>query len=46
MARMLAAFAAHAPYQDLPSVFAAQLGSAGLQPLGQRPVPVLNASYG
>jgi len=45
MHRVLAAFAAHAPYPDLPAVLAARLRSAGMQPLRQIPVPVLNMSY-
>jgi len=45
MERVLAAWAAHAPYLDLPAILAAELRKAGLQPLRQRPVPVLNMSY-
>jgi SAM-dependent methyltransferase len=45
MKRVLAEWAAHAPYLDLPAILAAELRKAGLQPLRQRPVPVLNMSY-
>jgi SAM-dependent methyltransferase len=46
MTRMLAAFSPHAPYHDLPAVLPAGLRRAGLQLVRQRPVPVLNGSYG
>jgi arsenite methyltransferase len=45
MKRVLAEWAAHAPHLDLPAILAAELRKAGLQPLRQRPVPVLNMSY-
>jgi hypothetical protein len=45
MKRVLAAWAEHALYPDLPAIFAAELRKAGLRPLRQRPVPVLNMSY-
>jgi len=45
MQRVLAAFAAHAPYPDLPAILGARLRQVGLQPLRQTPVPVLNTSY-
>jgi ubiquinone/menaquinone biosynthesis C-methylase UbiE len=45
MQRVLAAFAAHALYPDLPALLAARLRRVGLQPLRQTPVPVLNMSY-
>lgn len=45
MERVLAAWAAHAPHLDLPAILAAELRKAGLQPLRQWPIPVLNMSY-
>lgn len=45
MGRVLASWAEHAPYLDLPAILAAELRKTGLQPLRQRPVPVLNMSY-
>jgi arsenite methyltransferase len=45
MGRMLAAWAVHAPYPDLPTILAERLRRAGMQPLHQTPVPVLNTSY-
>jgi ubiquinone/menaquinone biosynthesis C-methylase UbiE len=45
MARMLRAWATHAPYPDLPSILPARLRRAGLQPLRQAAVPILNGSY-
>jgi arsenite methyltransferase len=45
MRRMLAAVSEHAPWPDLPAVLAAELRKAGLRPLSQRPVAVLNRSY-
>jgi len=45
MQRVLTAFAAHAPYPDLPAVLGARLRQVGLQPFRQTPVPVLNTSY-
>jgi ubiquinone/menaquinone biosynthesis C-methylase UbiE len=45
MRRLLGAFSAHAPFPDLPSILAAALRRAGLQPLRQRAVPILNLSY-
>jgi arsenite methyltransferase len=45
MRRLLGAWSAHAPYPDLPSILAAALRKAGLQPVRQRAVPILNLSY-
>jgi arsenite methyltransferase len=45
MRRVLTAWAEHAPYLDLPAILAAELRKAGLQPLRQQPVPMLNMSY-
>jgi arsenite methyltransferase len=45
MNRVLAEWAAHAPYLDLPAILAAELRKAGVQPLRQRPAPILNMSY-
>ena len=45
MQRVLTAFDAHAPYPNLPAILAARLRQAGLQPLRQTPVTVLNMSY-
>ena len=45
MQRVLTAFMAHAHYPDLPAILVARLRQAGMQPLRQTPVPVLNMSY-
>jgi ubiquinone/menaquinone biosynthesis C-methylase UbiE len=45
MRRVLDAWSAHAPYPDLPSVLVAALRKAGLQPVHQRAVPIINTSY-
>jgi len=45
MRRVLDAWSAHAPYPNLPSILAAALRNAGLQPVRQRAVPILNMSY-
>ena len=45
MQRVLAAWAPHTPCRDLPSLLAAGLRRAGLQPLRQTPIPILNNSY-
>jgi len=45
MRRLLGAWSAHAPYPDLPSILAAALRKAGLQPVRQRAVSILNTSY-
>jgi arsenite methyltransferase len=45
MQRVLAAWAPHTPCQNLPSILASRLRRAGIQPLRQTPVPILNTSY-
>lgn len=45
MERMLRAWATHAPYPDLPAILSARLRQAGMQPLRQVSVPILNSSY-
>jgi ubiquinone/menaquinone biosynthesis C-methylase UbiE len=45
MARVLTAFAAHAPYPDLPAILPARLRQFGMTAIRQTPVPVLNTSY-
>ena len=45
MQRLLTAFGPHTPCRDLPSRLAAGLRAAGLQPLRQTPIPILNTSY-
>jgi arsenite methyltransferase len=45
MRRLLGAWSAHACYPDLPFILAAELRRAGLQPVRQRAVPILNTSY-
>lgn len=45
MERMLRAWETHAPFPDLPSILPAKLRQAGLQPLRQMSVPILNSSY-
>ena len=45
MERVLAAFAAHAPYPDLPAILPAKLRQSGMTAIRQTPVPVLNNSY-
>jgi ubiquinone/menaquinone biosynthesis C-methylase UbiE len=45
MQRMLAAWAPHTPCRDLPSLLGAGLRRAGIQPLRQTPIPILNTSY-
>jgi ubiquinone/menaquinone biosynthesis C-methylase UbiE len=45
MQRVLAAWAPHTPCRDLPSILAGRLRRAGIQPLRQTPIPVLNTSY-
>ena len=45
MQRVLAAWAPHTPCRDLPSLLGTALRRAGLQPLRQRPIPILNTSY-
>ena len=45
MQRVLTAFMAHAPYPDLPAILGVRLRQAGLEPLRQTPLPILNRSY-
>ena len=45
MQRVLAAWAPHTPCRDLPRLLGAGLRRAGLQPLRQTPIPILNTSY-
>lgn len=45
MKRVLAAWGDHASYPNLPAGLMARLTDAGLNPLGQTVLPVLNASY-
>jgi len=45
MQRMLTAWAPHTLCRDLPSILAAQLRRAGLEPLRQTAIPIVNTSY-
>lgn len=45
MKRMLATWDEHAPYPDLPASLAVQLRAFGIQPVNQKPLPILNTSY-
>src|SRR6516165_8200706 len=45
MQRVLTAFAPHIPCPNLPSILAPRLRRAGIQPLRQTPIPILNTSY-
>jgi ubiquinone/menaquinone biosynthesis C-methylase UbiE len=45
MRRVLAAWAPHAPCPNLPSILTARLRRAGIQPLRQTAIPILNTSY-
>jgi ubiquinone/menaquinone biosynthesis C-methylase UbiE len=45
MQRVLTAWAPHTPCRDLPAILAARLRSAGIQPLRQTAIPILNTSY-
>ena len=45
MQRVLSAFAPHIPCRDLPSILAARLRRAGIKPLRQTAIPVVNTSY-
>ena len=45
MQRVLTAWAAHSPTPNLPSILGAQLRQAGLEPLRQIPIPMINRSY-
>jgi arsenite methyltransferase len=44
MQRVLTAWAAHSPTPDLPSILGTRLRQAGLEPLQQTPIPILNRS--
>ena len=45
MQRVLTAWAPHTPCRDLPGILAARLRRAGIEPLRQTPIPILNTSY-
>ena len=45
MQRMLAAWAPHTPCRDLPALLTARLRRAGIQPMRQTAIPILNTSY-
>ena len=45
MQRFLSAFMPHVPCRNLPSILAARLRGAGIQPLRQTAIPILNTSY-
>lgn len=45
MQRVLTSWAAHSPTPNLPSILSAQLRRAGLDPLRQTPISMLNRSY-
>ena len=45
MQRVLTAWAAHSSTPNLPSIIGAQLRQAGLEPLRQIPIPMINRSY-
>ena len=45
MQRVLTAWAPHVPCPNLPSILAARVRRAGLQPLRQIAIPILNTSY-
>ena len=45
MQRVLSAFAPHIPCTDLPAILGARLRRAGIQPLRQTAIPILNTSY-
>jgi ubiquinone/menaquinone biosynthesis C-methylase UbiE len=45
MQRVLTAWAAHIHTPDLPAILGVRLRQAGLEPLRQTPVPILNRSY-
>ena len=45
MQRVLTAWAPHTPCRDLPAILAARLRRAGMQPLRQTAIPILNMSY-
>ena len=45
MQRVLTAWAPHTPCRDLPGILVAGLRRAGIQPLRQAAIPILNSSY-
>jgi hypothetical protein len=45
MQRVLTAWAPHTPCRDLPGILVAGLRRAGIQPLRQTAIPILNSSY-
>jgi ubiquinone/menaquinone biosynthesis C-methylase UbiE len=45
MQRVLTAWAPHTPCPNLPAILAARLRRAGIQPLRQTAIPILNTSY-
>ena len=45
MRHVLTAWEPHKPWLNLPSILRVRLRSAGLQPLRQTPIPILNTSY-
>jgi hypothetical protein len=45
MRRMLTAWAPHTPCRNLPAILAARLRRAGIQPLRQTAIPILNSTY-
>ena len=45
MQQILTAWAAHSPTPNLPSILGAQLRQAGIEPLRQAPIPMINRSY-
>lgn len=45
MKMVLSGWDDHATYPDLPSILSARLREAGMQPLRQSPVPIVNMSY-
>jgi ubiquinone/menaquinone biosynthesis C-methylase UbiE len=45
MSQVLEAWNAHAPHADLPAILPAKLARAGMRPIRQTTVPVLNNSY-
>lgn len=45
MERVLKAWEEHAPYPDLPASLTGRLRQAGIQPLRQTPIPIINTSY-
>lgn len=45
MKQVLQVWEQHVPHNNLPTILAPRLRAAGLQPLRQQPVPILNMSY-